>query len=72
MKWYNVTKYKPPMETPCLVMTKSNYYYLAELISPDDYHTWSYDLSCEECGCARERVFGVTHFMIPSPVEIEE
>lgn len=57
------------METVCLLMTENNYYYLGTLIDCADYTKWATEVNCMECGDSYETIFGVTHFLIPTPTQ---
>jgi len=71
MKWYSIKTHKPPMETVCLIFTENNYYYIAKLIDESNFSKWVVDNVCDEHGTYFETIYGVTHFCIPDPVEIE-
>ncbi len=72
MKWYSVKKYNPPMDVTCLIFTVNNYFYLGKLISGDDYSQWAVDYYCMKHGEDSETIYGVTHFCILDPIEVEE
>lgn len=69
MKWYSVKTHIPPMDTVCLIFTENNYFYLGMLIDSSCYKTWVVDADCESCGSITEKIYGVTHFCIPDPIE---
>lgn len=72
MKWYDVKKFTPPISTYCLIFTENNYTYVARLESKDSPSEWIHDYRCEECENSGEgTIYGVTHFAIIEPVEIE-
>jgi len=72
MQWYSIKKFIPPISTHCLVFTENNYTYVARLESKDTPNIWIHDYHCEECdNSAYEKIYGVTHFGFPEPVEIE-
>ena len=73
MKWYSVKKFSPPISTYCLIFTENNYTYVARLESKNTPNIWIHDYHCEKCeNSAYEKIFGITHFAIIEPVEIEE
>lgn len=78
MKWYCVKKYRPPADGYCLVRTEHGSFYSAEWRGgSDDMHAnnscgWMMDTLSEDHGCPSYiEIFGVTHFCIPEPVEVE-
>ncbi len=73
MKWYSVKKYTPHVSTDCLIFTENNHTYVARLESKDTPDIWIHDYHCDECeNSSHEKIFGVTHFALIEPVEIEE
>lgn len=83
MKWYSIKKYRPPQDGYCLIRTEHGSFYSAEWRggsddTDSDYSCgWMMDTLCdsltEEVNCSwYVEIFGVTHFLIPSPVEVEE
>jgi len=73
MKWYSIKKYRPPISTYCLIFTENNYTEVARLESKENPNIWIKDYDCGKCQeSAYEKIYGVSHFCIPDPVEIEE
>jgi hypothetical protein len=73
MKWYSVKKYKPMTSTTCLIFTENNICYAARLESIDTPDVWIHDYYCEDCQeSSYEKIYGVTHFCVPDPVEIDD
>lgn len=73
MKWYSVKKYFPPISTDCLIFTENNVFFVAFLENKDIPDIWIHDYYCEDCKQSKyEKIFGVTHFALIDPVEIEE
>lgn len=79
MKWYSIKKYRPPARGYCLVRTEHGSFYSAEWRDgSEDLHAdnscgWMMESLSEDHGCPDYiEIFGVTHFCIPEPVEIEE
>lgn len=71
MKWYSVKKYRPPLQTICLLRASDNDLflgYLRGLILPNNEITWV-DYFDED---RIHNVEDVTHFCIPDAVEIDE
>ena len=78
MKWYSINKYRPPAEGFCLVRTEWGTFYSAEYRNGNEdsnanySHGWMMATLCEEFGApVHIELFGITHFCIPEPVEIE-
>ena len=73
MKWYSIREYKPPIEVMCFIFTENNSFYCGQLIECDNPDVWSVNYTCE--GCEEDgqyQVYGITHFCIPDPVELEK
>jgi len=72
MKWYSIKKFSPQISTDYLIFTENNHRYVARLESKDTPDVWSHDYHCGECqNSAYQKIYGVTHFAIIEPVEIE-
>lgn len=73
MKWYSVKKFTPPISTDCLIFTENNYTFVGRLENKYTPDKWLHDYHCDECDNSKhEEIYGVTHFCIIEPVEIEE
>ncbi len=71
MRWYSIKKYIPPMEVICFIFTENNYIYAAKLIDSGSSDIWAIENTTEEGGTYTEKIYGITHFCIPEPIEIE-
>ncbi len=79
MKWYSIKKYRPPADGYCFIRTEHGSFYSGEWRGgcedkhSDRSHGWMIDTLCEESNCNQyKEIFGVTHFCIPEPIEIEQ
>lgn len=79
MKWFSVKKYRAPSDGYYFIRTENGAFYSAEWRNGNndeaaDYSRgWMMDTLAEEYGSPSAiEIFGVTHFCIPDPVEIEE
>lgn len=73
MKWYSIKKYKPPMETICLICSADSYLYVGKLITAAHPCCWIIDSECDEpASFIERRIANITHFCIPDPLEIME
>lgn len=81
MKWYSVKKYRPPAQGFCLIRTQNGVFFTAEWRGGSSdcegitqYNSgWCMDTLCEEFDAPPYiEIFGVTHFAIIDPIEIEE